>query len=153
VKVSSAKPKLRIGRDRLNFQVTSDRDGYLTVLVLGPDGSLLQLFPNVKAAQNKILAGKTLKLPDERVWPLETSPPAGRERFLVLVSREPRDYSALSTTREVYFLKRPTGDAASSLAARSAAGELVLLGDARQCSGSECNAYGAAQFDVEVTDR
>ncbi|HSI57971.1 MAG TPA: serine/threonine-protein kinase [Ideonella sp.] len=152
VTAAAAKPQLRIGRDRLKFSVTAARAGYLSVLVLGPDGSFMLLYPNTEAPKNRIEAGQAVTLPQSN-WPLETFAPTGPERFLAIVSKEPRDYSALSSEREYYFLKLPTGDAASRLAAQIGGTAPLLLGQAKGCSGAGCDEFGAAAFTVDVVER
>jgi serine/threonine protein kinase len=143
------KATLRIGRDKLGFKVTSSRDGYVNVLVLGPDGSLLLLFPNGRSSDNRIKAGQTLTLPQPS-WLLDTAEPAGREDFLVIVSDEPRDYSELSKEREYMFLKLPTDKRGAELAAGWTRGTPLLLGGVKRCQTPDCEAYGAATFSADV---
>ena len=142
--------RLRIGRDRLGFRVTSARDGHVYVLVGGPDGSLLLLFPNSKASDNRIRAGQTLALPQSN-WRLETSEPAGAEQFAVLVSEHPRDFSHLSGERVAWFLNLPTGAALAPLARAHTGPGAVLAGKAR-CTAPGCDRYGAALFSVDVVN-
>ena len=150
VQAQATKPRLRIGKDSLGFSVSSTRAGYVQVLVLGPDGSLLQLFPNSQAKPQRIQPGQTLKLP-QASWPLETVEPAGPEHFLVVVSEQPRDYAALSTEREYLFVKLPTGERADTLLNQWTLPTPMLLGTApKNCQGADCEAYGAARFTVEV---
>ena len=140
---------LRIGRDKLGFKVTSSHEGYLNVLVLGPDGSLLLLFPNGQSSDNRIKAGQTVALP-QPTWLLDTAEPAGREDFLVIVSDQPRDYSELSKEREYMFLKLPTGKRGAELAASWTRSTPLLLGSVKRCQTTDCEAYGAAAFSVDV---
>ncbi len=154
VEASPAKQQFRIGKDALAFQVKSARDGFVNVLMLGPDGSLLLLFPNALAPNSRIKAGQTLALP-QGSWPLETAEPPGPEHFLVIVSAQPRDYKALSSEREEMFLKIPTGDKAAALAATLNASmpgtASILLGTRpKNCTQSDCDEFGAAQFSVDV---
>jgi hypothetical protein len=149
LQASASKPTLRIGRDRLSFNVTSARAGYVQVLVLGPDGSLMLLFPNAQASDNKILAGQTLTLPQPS-WPLDVVEPAGQEEFLVIVSAQPRDYSELSQERDYIFLKLPTGEQGAELAARWTRSTPLLLGSLRSCPAADCEEYGAASFSVDI---
>jgi hypothetical protein len=149
VTAQAATRQLRIGRDALSFKVSSARDGYVQVLLFGPDGSLMLLFPNAQASDNRIKAGQTLKLP-QASWPLETAEPAGPEQFLVIVSAVPRDYSELSQEREYIFLKLPTQQRGAELAARWTRSTPLLLGSLKSCIEADCDAYGAAQFSVEV---
>jgi serine/threonine protein kinase len=150
----AARPQLRIGRDKLSFTVKSSRDGYVNVLLLGPDGSLLHFFPNTQATDNRIRAGQVLTLPQAN-WILDTAEPAGAEYFLVIVSEHPRDYSPLSKQREYYFLELPTGDTATALLAGWPHPTPLLLGalsPKATCQGDACNAYGAARFTVDVVN-
>jgi Domain of unknown function (DUF4384) len=151
---ASARPQLRIGRDKLSFTIKSSRDGFVNVLLQGPDGSLLQLFPNSQSADNRIKAGQTLTLPQAN-WVLDTAEPAGAEHFLVIVSQHPRDYSALSTRREFYFLDLPTGESATALMAGWKHATPMLLGAPSakaDCQGGACDVFGAARFTVEVVN-
>jgi Domain of unknown function (DUF4384) len=150
----SARPQLRIGRDKLSFTVKSSRDGFVNVLLLGPDGSLLHFFPNSVATDNRIKAGQALTLPQSN-WVLDTSEPAGAEHFLVVVSQHPRDFSGLSTRKEFYFIDLPTGDTATALMAGWKHPTPMLLGAPSakaDCQGAACDVYGAARFTVEVVN-
>lgn len=149
VTAEAKKKTLRIDRDRLGFTVTSSKDGFVQVMVLGPDGSLLLLFPNAQSSDNRILAGQSLVLP-QASWPLNVTAPAGQEEFLVVVSAQPRDYSELSKEREYIFLKLPTGQAGAEVAAAWRRSTPLLLGGLKGCPASDCEAYGAATFSVEI---
>jgi serine/threonine protein kinase len=152
VSASPARSQLRIGRDKLSFSVKSARDGYVNVLLLDPDGGLMQLFPNTQSAENRIKAGQTLTLPQPS-WALDTAEPAGPEHFLVIVSRQPRDYAELSSTREFYFLTLPTGEKATALMAQAKRSTPLLLGAPSakaECQGEACTEYGAAAFKIDV---
>jgi serine/threonine protein kinase len=150
VRAASDKSTLKIGKDSLGFSITSAKAGYVNVLVLGPDGSLLQLFPNDKNRNTRIAAGHTLRLPDPSLL-LEASEPAGVEHLLVLVSEVQREYSGLSYERDAYFLKLPTGARAEALMQGWGRPTPLLLGaPALGCEGPSCDAYGAALFSVEV---
>jgi serine/threonine protein kinase len=149
VQATPVQSSLRIGRDKLAFNVQSSRDGYVQVLVLGPDGSLLLLFPNAQSSDNRIKAGQNLRLP-QADWPLDTVEPAGREEFLVVVSAQPRDYSVLSKERDYIFLKLPTGQQGAALATGWTRSTPLLLGGPKGCPGADCDAYGAAAFGVAI---
>jgi hypothetical protein len=150
VQAAPAQSRLRIGRDRLSFKVSAGRSGHVYVLVGGPDGSLLLLFPNSVAQDNRITAGQTLTLPQPS-WPLDTAEPAGAEHFVVIVSEHPREFSHLSQAREAWFLRLPTGEAGATLAAGHAGAGSVMAGKAR-CTGVDCDAYGAARFSLDVVN-
>ena len=141
--------QLRIGKDALGFTVRSARDGFVQVLVLGPDGSALLMFPNAQASDNRIKAGQTLTLP-KASWKLDTAEPAGVEHFLVIVSAQPRDYSELGKERDYIFLKLPSKEQGRAVAAAWTRSTPMLLGGLRSCAGVDCDAYGAAQFSVDI---
>ena len=150
VRATPAKSQLRIGRDKLSFDVTSSRAGYVHVLLLGPDGSLTVLFPNEQAKNNRISAGQRLQLPHSS-WPLEAAEPAGVEQFLVFVSGGPRSYADFGGGKEYIFQTLPTGERAAALASGWSRSTPLLLGaPAKDCQGADCDAYGAATFTIEV---
>lgn len=150
VRAAPNSARLRIGRDRLGFKVTSSRDGHVYVLVGGPDGSLLLLYPNTMAADSRIRAGQTLALPQSS-WPLDVAEPAGTEQFAVIVSEHPRDFSHLSQERVAWFLSLPTGAVGSALASGHSGPGSVVAGKA-QCNAAGCDRYGAALFSVDVVN-
>jgi hypothetical protein len=150
VRATSNAARLRIGKDRLGFKVTSSRDGHVYVLVGGPDGSLLLLYPNTMATDSRIRAGQTVSLPQSS-WPLDTAEPAGPEHFAVIVSEHPRDFSHLSQERVAWFLNLPTAAAGSALASGHAGPGSVMAGKAL-CSTAGCDRYGAALFSVDVVN-
>jgi hypothetical protein len=151
VQASSGRSQLRIDKDNLAFTITSSRDGYVTVLVLGPDGSLLRLLPSRDFANLRAKAGQALALPPPNKGVIPVGEPAGTEKFLVIVSSQARDYAALSTRVDGGYLVLPTGAEASARAAALRASALpVLLGEAPHCTQANCNDYGAAAFSLEV---
>ena len=149
VEVRSTRPRLRIGKDALRFSVASERDGFVHVLVLDPDGSALLLFPNASARDNRIKAGKPLRLP-KASWKLDTVEPVGTEQFLVIVSAQPRDYSELGKARDYIFLKLPNPQQGQLLAAEWTRSTPMLLGGLKGCASADCDAYGAARFAVDI---
>jgi serine/threonine protein kinase len=142
-------PQLRIDKDNLSFNVKSTRDGFVTVLVLGPDGSLTKLVPSSEMPDIKIRAGVSLKLPPSNVR-IETAEPAGPEHFMVIVSKQPRDYASLSTRQEGGYLSLPTGAEAVEKIKRLVPGGPILLGEAPSCSGPTCHDFGSAQFTIDL---
>ena len=49
--------------DPIAFRVTSERDGYLTLVDLAPDGTVSVIFPNEYATENRVSAGETTEFP------------------------------------------------------------------------------------------
>ena len=94
VTATAAKPQLKIGKDVLDFSVSSREGGYVYVLMSGSDGKTFDLlFPNQIDKNNLLDAGGTMKLP-RASWQLSAEGPPGRNTLLVLVSDAPRDFSA-----------------------------------------------------------
>jgi hypothetical protein len=150
VRATPARPQLRIGRDKVSFDVTSNRDGHLQVLLRGPDGTLYVFYPNDKAQDTRIRAGQRVTLP-QASWPLDTTEPAGTEQFIVVVSDTPRSWADFGDQREYIFQVLPTDERAAALAANWPHATPLLLGaPARDCQGPGCDAYGAATFSIEV---
>jgi hypothetical protein len=71
--------------DLLRLEVVADADGYLTLLNLGSSGELNVLFPNPRAEDNRIQAGRPQRLT------VKLTPPAGTDRVAVIWTRQPRD--------------------------------------------------------------
>jgi hypothetical protein len=148
VQAQPERAQTRIDRDELRFSITTSRDGYLYVLMAGPDGSLAQIYPNDKARNNRVSAHQTVKLPGAS-WPLKASEPAGLEDFLVLVTAEPRSFAPWSTEKDpAYgFLMLPAKGPATGAAPGAPS---WLLGQP-DCGRSNCAAeFGAAVFSVEA---
>lgn len=147
VQAQPERSALRIDRDELRFTITSAREGYVQVLLAGPDGSLLQIFPNDRARQHRIAANTPLRLPGA-AWPLKASDPPGLEHFLVLVTAEPRTYAPWATDKEPtygFLSLPPQGPAAA------AAGSPGWLLGQPDCGRPDCSAaFGAAVFTVEA---
>ncbi|MDR7272994.1 hypothetical protein J2X20_005679 [Pelomonas saccharophila] len=144
VHAEAEKATLRIDRDELRFSVSATREGYVYVLLAGPDGSLVQLYPNDKAKNNHIGAGETMRLPGAS-WPLKASDPPGPEHFFVLVTAEPRSFAPWSTEKDPSygFLTLPAQGPAGA-----APGWLLGQPD---CGHANCKAdYGAAVFSVQA---
>lgn len=146
VHAEAEKATLRIDRDELRFSLSASREGYVYVLLAGPDGSLVQLYPNDRAKNNHIGPGETMRLPGAN-WPLKASDPPGPEHFFVLVTAEPRSFAplAMDKDKDYGFLTLPAqgpAGAASSLE--------WLLGQA-DCGHADCKSdYGAAVFSVQA---
>lgn len=95
VSISLSRPVLQIGRDALDFRVTSSHAGHVYVGLLGSDQqSFYLLFPNDLDRDNQVAAGQTLQLPRTN-WRVTAGGPAGTNRMVVLVTESPRDIAAL----------------------------------------------------------
>ena len=96
VDVQVAKRSLRIGRDLLELNIKSSHDGYVYLVLLGSDAkSFYVLYPNGLDQDNRIQAGKLLKLPNPD-WQIKAAGPVGTDHILVMVSASPRKLDKLT---------------------------------------------------------
>ena len=111
VQAVSGRNRVKI-RDLLpDWSVTSDRDGYLYVVMVGSDRqSLYLLFPNDLDQDNRMAAQRSVTIPRPQ-WALRAAGPAGADEILAIVTDGLRDLSALACTKTVNFTK-PLTDAA-----------------------------------------
>jgi hypothetical protein len=153
VTVALEKAQVRIGRDRLNFRVSSSRPGYLYVLMVGTDRQhFYKLFPNAVDTRNRIAAGQSIALPRSG-WVMVAGGPPGANQFVAVVSANPRDFAATGLVAVDPFAEFPLESAATLVAANPQTqspflGKPVCPVGARACS----DAYGAATFTIEETD-
>jgi hypothetical protein len=93
VSLTTADPTLKIGRDAINFTLTSREGGYVYLLMVGSDGQTFDLlFPNQLDRNNLIEPGGTMRLP-RRAWQLTVEGPPGKDTLLAIVTDNPRDFS------------------------------------------------------------
>ncbi|SAK86028.1 serine/threonine protein kinase [Caballeronia hypogeia] len=150
VKAEVPQPRAVIGRDRLRFSVTSNRDGYLYVFVVDPDNAYMQLFPNTLDPDNRIKAKKRLVLPGSN-WAMDAGDPVGANHFIAIVSAVPRDFSALDMTHDDAFARlsveaQKAAAAQRTLTASPFAGVPSCASEAPSCPV----AFGAAAFKIDV---
>ncbi len=136
VDVQARRTRLRVDRDPLEVTLRSSRDGYVYVLLLDADGSFLLVFPNASTRELRIRRDTPLELPR-----LMARKPTGRERFLAIVSRWPRDIGRAGRKDDL-FRRMDTTDRglASAVVGRA------ICADTRDCTDE----YGAASFELEV---
>jgi hypothetical protein len=89
-------PRLRIGRDLLDFSVDTPESGYLYILQVGSSGKFNVLFPNKLDSDNRVSSG-THRFPRSK-WAIQAQgPQPGTNRVMALLLPEPvnlRDYGA-----------------------------------------------------------
>ena len=155
VRLTPDKPAYAVGKDRIRFSLASSHPGYVYLLMAGSDGKQFDLlFPNKKDDRNLIKANETWNLPRPG-WAFRASGPAGRDQLLVLVSDQPRDFSALGLQPAGPFSSLVT----SPISARNL--QIVSGGDAQalptECldhaEAAECsNLYGADLIELIETE-
>ncbi|MES2298055.1 MAG: DUF4384 domain-containing protein [Pseudomonadota bacterium] len=91
VDISVHNPRLRIGRDLLDFSVRVDRPGYLYLLHVDTDGKFYQLFPNRLDSNNYVNAGSH-QFP-RPAWGIQAQGPEGRGYIMAYMSDTQRNFS------------------------------------------------------------
>ena len=136
VSLKGAKSAFRIGRDDVDFSLTSSHGGYAYILMVGSDGkSFDMLFPNQLDADNAIAAGQTLRLPRPG-WQIRAGGPAGKNHLLAIVAASPREFGAIGMQPAGPFSMIGASEAASRNLQRTAG----------------ASAYGAAMMVLEEVE-
>ena len=147
VKTVVARPEVRVGKDRLEFQVQSNRDGFLYVFLLSSGGDMFLLFPNALDKRNRVSAGASVALP-RASWPMEAGGPPGTNEFVALVSAHERDFRKAGMQQDGVFGQFPLPILGALEAAQPQAPS-PLRGEP-QCDGAApcTDAYGAVLFKI-----
>ena len=151
VRAVSGSNRVRIGDLMPAWSITSDRDGFVYVVMVGSDRqSLYLLFPNDLDRSNRITAQTAMTIPRQQ-WDLRAGGPAGDDEILVIVTDGPRDLSALAGTRTVNFTK-PLTDAAGRAQLQQVFGTNSRAGTACTSRIGCSDAFGAAVLTVREHD-
>jgi len=160
VTLTTGRPAFRIGRDNVEFTLSSSHAGYVYLLMVGSDGKTFDMiFPNKLDQNNRIEAGQSLQLPRKQ-WEIQAGGPAGKNYLLAVVSDSPRDFSKLGM--------RPAGPFSIAQATPITAKDIQLVTlNAPSAESSDCqvatmrnlkvkqascsSAYGAAVTTVVET--
>lgn len=160
VTASAQKTTLTIGRDQFRFGVTSERDGFVYLLGLGPDGTLAQLVPNtISGPAVRIRKGQPWRFPTGDRFYLATQEPPGPTKLLVIVSETQRDFSHLELQAADPIKLFPGKELLAKFATEQVQAAAIgatepaplLVGKARCPDTGACrDAYGAAllRFDT-----
>ncbi|QBE66714.1 serine/threonine-protein kinase [Pseudoduganella lutea] len=157
VTVQVDKPRVRIGRDALEFSVRASHAGYVYLYMVGSDrNNFWLLFPNAIDRDNAIAAGETRELPGSTRgkgrWRLEAGGPPGTDQLVVMVSDAPRRFDGAGLVAGEAFAEFPIARAAQLH--RAYTGKTPLFAGVPDCAGAACSgAYGAAAFAVEEVNR
>jgi serine/threonine protein kinase len=147
VSAKPGKPEVRIGKDRLEFQIQSNKAGFAYVYLLNTVGELYLLFPNALDKRNRIEPGAALSLP-KTSWAMNSDGPAGTDEFVVLVSEYERDFKTTGIQYEGVFGQFSLKILEALEAARGT-GPSPLLGQAICPGATPCaDNYGVASFKI-----
>jgi hypothetical protein len=156
VTVKAEKSVFTIGRDNIDFTLSSREGGYVYVLMVGSDGETFDLlFPNQIDRNHQIEAGASMRLPRPS-WQLTAGGPPGKDTLLVIVADRPRDFAAAGL--------KPSGPF-SAVDAGAAQDIQLVMADTVRSMPPECsdpasvrnitikkrcsNGYGAALLTIE----
>jgi serine/threonine protein kinase len=141
------KSEVTIGKDKLEFQVQSNKAGFVYVYYLSSGGEMFLLYPNALDKRNRIEAGATLSLPRPS-WAMEAGGPAGTDEFVVMVSERERDLKTTGIQYDGVFGQFPTTILAALEAGRTG-GLPILLGTPLCEDTVPCiDQYGAVSFKI-----
>jgi serine/threonine protein kinase len=147
VSAKSGKSEVRINKDKLEFQIQSNKPGFAYVYLLNTVGELYLLFPNALDKRNRIESGATLTLP-KTSWAMNADGPPGTDEFVVLVSEYERDLKTSGIQYEGVFGQFSLKILEALEAARGT-GPPPLLGAPICPGGTPCaDNYGAASFKI-----
>lgn len=147
VSAKSGKSEVRIHKDKLEFQIQSNKPGFTYVYLLNTVGELYLLFPNALDKRNRIESGATLSLP-KASWAMNADGPAGTDEFVVLVSEHERDLKTSGIQYDGVFGQFSLKILEALEAARGT-GPPPLLGVPVCPGGAPCaDNYGAASFKI-----
>ena len=147
VKAVVARPEVRVGKDRLEFQVQGNRDGFLYVFLLSSGGDMFLLFPNALDKRNRVSAGASVALP-RASWPMEAGGPPGTNEFVAMVSAHERDFRKAGMQQDGVFgqFQLPI---LGALEAAQPQGPSPLRGEPQCEAAAPCaDAYGAVLFKI-----
>jgi serine/threonine protein kinase len=147
VTAKPVKPEVRIGKDKLEFQVRSNKAGFVYVYYLSSGNEMYLLYPNALDKRNRIEAGALLSLPRPS-WAMEAGGPAGTDEFVVVVSDRERDLKGTGIQYDGVFGQFPI-KVLDALEAGRTGGLPTLLGTPL-CEGTApcVDQYGAASFKI-----
>ena len=151
VQASADKTEMRVGRDELKFQLSSEREGYVYVFGYSSDGTLVLLVPNARSGTVRVKKGQTWQFPTGDGFYLPADEPVGTSRVLVMVSARQRNFDALRPRAENLVRFFAIGESTRALAAQHRGPGSVLAGTPLCAPGAACDdEYGAALLRVET---
>lgn len=103
----TSRQPLRIGQDSLEFEVATQREGYLYIFQAGTEKTgITLLFPNSIDSANRLPAGRHVF--PRPTWALRSSGPPGTNHLMALLSDERKDYSGLAKQAGVFATVPPS---------------------------------------------
>jgi hypothetical protein len=95
--------------EKIVFYVKADKNGYLTMLDVGPNGDITVIFPNKFHRDNFIRAGVTYQVPSPNYgFEFDVRGPAGLERIKAIVTLNKVSLLKLDLDKGFHSVKRET---------------------------------------------
>ena len=95
--------------EKIVFYVKSDKNGYLTMLDVGPKGDITVIFPNKFHRDNFVRAGVTYQVPSPNYgFEFDVQGPAGLERIKAIVTLNKVSLLKLDLDKGFHSVKRET---------------------------------------------
>ena len=89
LELSGGRTSFGLGEE-IDFSLESDRDGYVTLVDLGTDGTVAMLLPNAETPSVRISAGQRLRFPEGEIF-FEAQPPVGGGLVRAFLTPAPLD--------------------------------------------------------------
>ena len=95
--------------EKIVFYVKSDKNGYLTLLDVGPNGNITVIFPNKYHRENFIRAGVTYQVPSPNYgFEFDVQGPAGLERIKAIITLNKVSLLKLDLDKGFHSVQRET---------------------------------------------
>ena len=106
--------------EKIVFYVKAEKNGYLTMLDVGPNGNITVIFPNKYHRDNFVLAGVTYQVPSLNYgFEFDVQGPAGLERIKAIVTLNKVSLLKLDLDKGFHSVKRGTSRGTRTIQALS----------------------------------
>lgn len=143
VTLASPKASYKIRQESVELEVTSDRDGYLYLILVGSSNQGYLLFPNEFDHDNAVKSGQKLTLPRPGSWKITPGGPAGTDHLLAMLTSQPVKLDDLPLPKAGAFKSINLKAATLAKLQQRITRDLLAEDD----SGA-ANAYGAAVLKI-----
>ncbi|MFA7243004.1 MAG: caspase family protein [Sulfuricellaceae bacterium] len=146
VTLTSPKASYKIRQERVELEATSDRDGYLYLILVGSSNKGYLLFPNEFDQNNAVKSGQKPPLP-RTGWKITPGGPAGTDYLLAMLTSQPVKLDDLPLPKAGAFKSINLKAATLAKLQQRITRDLLAEDD----SGA-ANAYGAAVLKINEVE-
>jgi TolB-like protein len=126
--------------EKIVFYVKADKNGYLTLLDVGPNGNITVIFPNKYHRENFIRAGVTYQVPSPNYgFEFDVQGPAGLERIKAIV-----------TLNKVSLLKLDLDKGFHSVKGETTRGTRTIQALSKQVDSVDSTAWAEAYSEIFI---